>query len=135
MGQGVVILHGLRRWWDQRGELKGGGQRVSRHYYDVYRLLASEILRNQEMHRARDKCGSYEIIAVTAAVANAAKMWDVMAMRSKLYQAAKRLQLMAPQPCRIQLHAYYAFIARLVKRSFGLASTDHPLQKSEEASG
>jgi hypothetical protein len=39
----VVILHGLRRWWDGRGELKGGGQRVSRHYYDVYRLLASEI--------------------------------------------------------------------------------------------
>jgi hypothetical protein len=42
----VVILHGLRRWWDRRGELKGGGQRVSRHYYDVYRLLASEIGRN-----------------------------------------------------------------------------------------
>ena len=39
----VVILHGLRRWWDRRGELKGGGQRVSRHYYDVYRLLISEI--------------------------------------------------------------------------------------------
>jgi hypothetical protein len=39
----VVILHGLRRWWDRRGELRGGGQRVSRHYYDVYRLLASEI--------------------------------------------------------------------------------------------
>jgi len=38
----VVILHGLRRWWDRRGELKGGGQRVSRHYYDIYRLLASE---------------------------------------------------------------------------------------------
>jgi hypothetical protein len=38
----VIILHGLRRWWDRRGELKGGGQRVSRHYYDVYRLLASE---------------------------------------------------------------------------------------------
>jgi hypothetical protein len=42
----VIILHGLRRWWDRRGELKGGGQRVSRHYYDVYRLLASEIGRN-----------------------------------------------------------------------------------------
>lgn len=42
----VVILHGLRRWWDHRGELKGGGQRVSRHYYDVYRLLASETGRN-----------------------------------------------------------------------------------------
>ncbi|WP_213804945.1 nucleotidyl transferase AbiEii/AbiGii toxin family protein [Granulicella sp. dw_53] len=39
----IVILHGLRRWWDRRGELKGGGQRVSRHYYDVYRLLAADI--------------------------------------------------------------------------------------------
>lgn len=38
----VVILHGLRRWFEGRGELKGGGQRVSRHYYDVSRLLASE---------------------------------------------------------------------------------------------
>jgi hypothetical protein len=38
----VVILHGLRRWWDGRGELRGGGQRVSRHYYDVHRLLASD---------------------------------------------------------------------------------------------
>jgi Nucleotidyl transferase AbiEii toxin, Type IV TA system len=38
----IVILHGLRRWWDRRGELRGGGQRVSRHYYDVYRLLASK---------------------------------------------------------------------------------------------
>lgn len=38
----VVILHGLRRWWERRGELRGGGQRVSRHYYDVYRLLNSE---------------------------------------------------------------------------------------------
>lgn len=38
----VVILHGLRRWFERRGELKGGGQRVSRHYYDVSRLLASD---------------------------------------------------------------------------------------------
>jgi hypothetical protein len=37
----VVILHGLRRWWERRGELRGGGQRVSRHYYDVSRMLAS----------------------------------------------------------------------------------------------
>ncbi|WP_066776308.1 nucleotidyl transferase AbiEii/AbiGii toxin family protein [Sphingomonas sp. CCH5-D11] len=35
----VVILHGLRRWFDRRGELRGGGQRVSRHYYDVHRLM------------------------------------------------------------------------------------------------
>jgi hypothetical protein len=38
----VVILHGLRRWWDRRGEVRGEGQRVSRHYYDVHRLLASD---------------------------------------------------------------------------------------------
>lgn len=38
----IIILHGLRRWWEHRRELKGGGQRVSRHYYDVYRLLQSD---------------------------------------------------------------------------------------------
>ena len=37
----VVILHGLRRWFDHRGQLRHGGQRVSRHYYDVFRLLQS----------------------------------------------------------------------------------------------
>ena len=42
----VVILHGLRRWFERRGELRGGGQRVSRHYYDVSRLLASKAGRN-----------------------------------------------------------------------------------------
>jgi hypothetical protein len=39
----VVILHGLRRWYDHRGQLRHGGQRVSRHYYDVFRLLQSPI--------------------------------------------------------------------------------------------
>jgi nucleotidyltransferase AbiEii toxin of type IV toxin-antitoxin system len=39
----LVILHGLRRWFDARGELKGGGQRVSRHYYDLYRLAQAPI--------------------------------------------------------------------------------------------
>jgi hypothetical protein len=37
----VVILHGLRRWFDHRGQLRHGGQRISRHYYDVFRLLQS----------------------------------------------------------------------------------------------
>ena len=52
----VVILHGLRRWWDRRGELRGGGQRVSRHYYDVYRLLASETGRKatEDLEMAED---------------------------------------------------------------------------------
>ncbi|MEN5166733.1 nucleotidyl transferase AbiEii/AbiGii toxin family protein [Achromobacter kerstersii] len=35
----IIILHGLRQWQDRRGQLRQGGQRVSRHYYDVYRLL------------------------------------------------------------------------------------------------
>lgn len=39
----VVILHGLRQWFDARGALRGGGQRISRHYYDVYRLLESGV--------------------------------------------------------------------------------------------
>ena len=38
----VVILHGLKRWFDHRGQLRHGGQRVSRHYYDVFRLLQSD---------------------------------------------------------------------------------------------
>ncbi len=32
----VVILHGLRNWYDMRGELKQDGQRISRHYYDLH---------------------------------------------------------------------------------------------------
>lgn len=39
----VVILHGLRRWFDKRDELKGGGQRVSRHYYDLHRLVGTSV--------------------------------------------------------------------------------------------
>jgi len=39
----VVILHGLRRWYERRGELRGGGQRVSRHYYDIHCLVASDV--------------------------------------------------------------------------------------------
>jgi hypothetical protein len=38
----VAILHGLRRWFEIRGELRGGGHRISRHYYDLHKLLASE---------------------------------------------------------------------------------------------
>jgi hypothetical protein len=39
----VVILHGLRRWFENRGELKGGGHRISRHYYDLHELMESEV--------------------------------------------------------------------------------------------
>jgi hypothetical protein len=39
----VVIAHGLRRWFEKRGEIRGGGQRVTRHYYDLYRLMGSAV--------------------------------------------------------------------------------------------
>jgi hypothetical protein len=38
----VVILHGLRRWYDIRQQLRGNGQRISRHYYDLFRMLQSD---------------------------------------------------------------------------------------------
>ena len=39
----VLILHSLRRSFEDRGVLRGGGQRVSRHYYDVYRALQAAV--------------------------------------------------------------------------------------------
>jgi hypothetical protein len=39
----VIILHGLQSWFDRRGQLRHGGQRVSRHYYDVFCLLQSSL--------------------------------------------------------------------------------------------
>ncbi len=39
----IVILHGVRNWFEKRGVLRGEGQRVSRHYYDVHRILQSEL--------------------------------------------------------------------------------------------
>ena len=38
----VVILNGLRQWYERRGQLRHGGQRVSRHYYDVHQLMQSD---------------------------------------------------------------------------------------------
>jgi hypothetical protein len=35
----VIIIHGLRRWFERRGELRQEGQRITRHYYDVHCLL------------------------------------------------------------------------------------------------
>ena len=38
----VIILHGLRQWYDRRKELRHEGQRVSRHYYDIHRLMQAK---------------------------------------------------------------------------------------------
>jgi len=39
----VVIVHGLRGWFERRGELRQDGQRISRHYYDLHSLLGSDV--------------------------------------------------------------------------------------------
>jgi hypothetical protein len=39
----IIILHGLRRWFERRGELRQEGQRVTRHYYDIHSLLFADI--------------------------------------------------------------------------------------------
>lgn len=39
----IIILHGLRRWYDNRGQVRKQGHRVSRHYYDVFKLLHSSV--------------------------------------------------------------------------------------------
>lgn len=41
----LVILHGLRCWFERRGVLRQDGQRVTRHYYDVSRLAESDVAR------------------------------------------------------------------------------------------
>jgi hypothetical protein len=38
----VVIVHGLRAWFENRGELRQEGQRISRHYYDLHVMLATD---------------------------------------------------------------------------------------------
>lgn len=46
----VVILHGVRRWFDKRGMLRQQGHRVSRHYYDVYKLICSAVSKKALMN-------------------------------------------------------------------------------------
>lgn len=39
----IIILHGIRKWYEIRGVLRHQGQRVSRHYYDVHRMLQADL--------------------------------------------------------------------------------------------
>lgn len=48
----VMILHGLRQWHDRRGELRHGGQRVSRHYYDVRQLMQAGLAHEWQANHA-----------------------------------------------------------------------------------
>ncbi|SFG87380.1 Nucleotidyl transferase AbiEii toxin, Type IV TA system [Duganella sp. CF458] len=56
----VMILHGLRQWHDRRGELRQGGQRVSRHYYDVHQLMQANLKDDwQADHALAADCASH----------------------------------------------------------------------------
>lgn len=52
----IVIAHGLRNWYERRGELRQEGQRISRHYYDLHSLMSSDIGQNaaQDHELGRD---------------------------------------------------------------------------------
>ena len=72
----VIILHGLRQWHDRRNQLRHGGQRVSRHYYDVHQLVqaaaaaewqADQVLAVDCAHHARLFFGSADLGLDTAA--------------------------------------------------------------------
>lgn len=39
----IVILHGLRHWYESKGVLRGGGNRISRHYYDLHELMQAPL--------------------------------------------------------------------------------------------
>jgi hypothetical protein len=49
----IVILHGIRGWFEKRGELRQEGQRVSRHYYDLHVMyrggIGEEALTDREL--------------------------------------------------------------------------------------
>jgi hypothetical protein len=51
----VVITHGLRRWFERRGELRQEGQRVSRHFYDLHCLFNSDVGKRALVDRALGK--------------------------------------------------------------------------------
>ncbi len=56
----IIILHGLRQWHDRRSELRHGGQRVSRHYYDVHQLMkAAQAVEWQADHALAVDCAHH----------------------------------------------------------------------------
>ncbi len=52
----IIILHGIRRWFDIKGTLRQNGHRYSRHYYDVYQLLKADMSKHwvDKTHLATD---------------------------------------------------------------------------------
>ena len=123
----VMILHGLRQWHDRRGELRHGGQRVTRHYYDVHQLLQAEAA--QEWQRdcalaldcarhARLFFGSTDL-GLDSAVAGSFTLTPSAAMRAALardYEARAGMVFGALPPIDVVLSSAEE-LERLVNRS------------------
>jgi hypothetical protein len=123
----AMILHGLRQWHDRRGELRHGGQRVTRHYYDVHQLLQAEAA--QEWQRdcalaldcarhARLFFGSTDL-GLDSAVAGSFTLTPSAAMRAALardYEAMAGMVFGALPPIDVVLSSAEE-LERLVNRS------------------
>ena len=48
----IIILHGLRCWYDNRGALRHQGHRASRHYYDLHMMWHSPLGRQAAANQA-----------------------------------------------------------------------------------
>lgn len=48
----IIILHGLRSWYDNKREIRLQSNRVSRHYYDVFKLINSDIGEKSKLDHA-----------------------------------------------------------------------------------
>jgi hypothetical protein len=96
----VVIVHGLRGWFENRGELRQEGQRVSRHYYDLHvmfrgqpadaaladRALGAECVRHARMFFNRPDfnletavAGTFAVTPVEGMLAGLSRDYDAMA--------------------------------------------------------
>lgn len=66
----IIILHGIRRWFDIKGTLRQNGHRYSRHYYDVYQLLKSDMSKSlvDKKHLATDCARHAQIFFNSAAL-------------------------------------------------------------------
>lgn len=99
----IIILHGLRQWYERRGVLRHGGQRVSRHYYDVHQLLRHE-----------QALGWLEKRALGADCATHARLFFGSADLGLDTAAPGSFTLVPPPDMREALQTDYAAMARMI---------------------
>lgn len=115
----IIILHGLRQWYEKRGVLRHGGQRVSRHYYDAYQLMRDD--------RAAQWLGNR---ALAANCATHARLFFGSPDLGLATATHGQFTLIPPREMREALRADYGAMAGMI---FGeVASLDEVLASVEE---